>query len=292
VLILGESGTGKELFANAIHNDSARKYNPFIEINCAAIPSELLESELFGYEEGAFTGAKKGGKIGKFELADTGSIFLDEIGDMPLKMQAKLLRVLQEREFEKVGGNKVVKIDVRVISATNKNLEKMVKEGKFREDLYYRLNVMTIMIPSLRERKEDLNELTPILISKLSNQLGKYVTNISEDAQELLLNYNWQGNVRELENVLERAINLADSDTILPAHLPSYIRKKAFDSYASEDSQKSIISLKEAIEKAEKDSIIKCLEYTKGNKLKTAKLLDMSRSSLYEKMERYQIEGL
>ncbi|MBC7087542.1 MAG: sigma 54-interacting transcriptional regulator [Tissierellales bacterium] len=285
VLILGESGTGKELFAHAIHNDSTRNHMPFVKVNCAAIPSELLESELFGYEEGAFTGAKKGGKIGKFELANGGSIFLDEIGDMPLKMQAKLLRVLQEREFEKVGGNKTIKTDLRVIAATNKDLQKLISEGKFREDLYYRLNVMTIEIPPLRERVEDIEELTKKLMEKLSNQLGIYVPKISHKALELLKSYNWPGNVRELENVLERAINLTETDTILPIHLPLYItqNKRKID-------PNSIDSLQSLLEQTEREAIKSCLEYTDGNKLKTAKMLNISRTSLYTKIEKYGLE--
>ncbi|WIV12768.1 sigma 54-interacting transcriptional regulator [Proteiniborus sp. MB09-C3] len=284
VLILGESGTGKELFAHAIHNGSVRSFSPFVKINSAAIPSELLESELFGYEDGAFTGAKKGGKIGKFELANSGSIFLDEIGDMPLKMQAKLLRVLQEKEFERVGGNSIVKVDVRVIAATNKDLKKLIEEGKFREDLYYRLNVMTLEIPPLRERYGDIEELVTMLLKKLSNQLGRYVSNISDKAKEYLIGHNWPGNVRELENVLERAINLTDSDTILPIHLPVYLTQSA-----KRVSDGPIRPLKDVIEDTEKEAIVRCLEYTDGNKLKTAKLLNISRSSLYDKMERYGI---
>ncbi|NLV89739.1 MAG: sigma 54-interacting transcriptional regulator [Tissierellia bacterium] len=284
VLILGESGTGKELFAHAIHNDSVRSFSPFVKVNSAAIPSELLESELFGYEEGAFTGAKKGGKIGKFELANGGTIFLDEIGDMPLKMQAKLLRVLQEREFERVGGNKVIKVDVRVIAATNKDLKKLIQEGKFREDLYYRLNVMTIEIPPLRERLEDIEELARVLLKKLSNQLGKYVSKISDNALEYLLAHSWPGNVRELENVLERAINLTDSDTIMPVHLPVYITQRSTKAIDG-----PVRPLKDTIEDVEKEAILRCLEYTEGNKLKTAELLNISRSSLYNKMEKYGI---
>jgi len=284
VLILGESGTGKELFAHAIHNDSVRSFSPFVKVNSAAIPSELLESELFGYEEGAFTGAKKGGKIGKFELANGGTIFLDEIGDMPLKMQAKLLRVLQEREFERVGGNKVIKVDVRVIAATNKDLKKLIQEGKFREDLYYRLNVMTIEIPPLRERLEDIEELARVLLKKLSNQLGKYVFKISDNALEYLLAHSWPGNVRELENVLERAINLTDSDTIMPVHLPVYITQRSTKAIDG-----PVRPLKDTIEDVEKEAILRCLEYTEGNKLKTAELLNISRSSLYNKMEKYGI---
>lgn len=284
VLILGESGTGKELFAHAIHNDGARSFSPFVKVNSAAIPSELLESELFGYEEGAFTGAKRGGKVGKFELANGGSIFLDEIGDMPLKMQAKLLRVLQEKEFERVGGNKVIKVDVRVIAATNKDLNELIEERKFREDLYYRLNVMTIEIPPLRERHGDIEELVNMLLKKLSNQLGKYVPNISNNAMEALIRHGWPGNVRELENVLERAINLTDSDTIMPVHLPVYltqITRRTLDG--------PVRPLKDLIEDTEKEAILRCLEYTEGNKLRTAELLNISRSSLYNKMEKYGI---
>jgi transcriptional regulator with PAS, ATPase and Fis domain len=285
VLLLGESGTGKELFAHAIHNGSERGYFPFVKVNCAAIPSELLESELFGYEEGAFTGARKGGKIGKFELANRGSIFLDEVGDMPLKMQAKLLRILQEKEIERIGSNNPIKVDVRVIAATNKNLKKLVEEGKFREDLYYRLNVMTIDIPPLRERYDDIETLANMLIRKLSNQLGKYVCKIDKKTMEYFKSHNWPGNVRELENVLERAINLTDSDTILPLHLPVYLTQN----------NKCIMNepirpLKYIIEDTEKEAIVRCLEYTNGNKLKTAKLLGISRSSLYDKIEKYGIK--
>lgn len=285
VLLLGESGTGKELFAHAIHNGSSRNYDKFVKVNCAAIPAELLESELFGYEEGAFTGAKKGGKIGKFELANGGSIFLDEIGDLPLKMQAKLLRVLQEREVERIGSNKTLPIDVRIIVATNKDLKKLVEEGDFREDLYYRLNVMIIEIPPLRDRADDVEEITYILLNKLSNQLGKYISNISEQAMQYITNHNWPGNVRELENVLERAINLTDTDTILPIHLPSYITQKK-----SKIKSGPVRSLKGLVEETEKEAIINGLKYTDGNKLRTAKLLDISRSSLYDKIEKYNLE--
>lgn len=285
VLLLGESGTGKELFAHAIHNGSNRNFNRFVKINCAAIPNELLESELFGYEEGAFTGAKKGGKIGKFELANKGSIFLDEIGDLPMEMQAKLLRVLQEREIERIGSNKTIPIDARVIAATNKDLKKLVEEGKFREDLYYRLYVMTIEIPPLREREEDIEELTHLLIQKISTQLGKYVYSLSAEAMEQLKKHDWPGNVRELENVLERAINLTEGDSILPIHLPTYINQSKRKALLS-----PINSLKNIIEETEKEAIINCLKSTKGNKLKTAKQLNISRSNLYEKIEKYRID--
>lgn len=285
VLLIGDSGTGKELFAHSIHNGSKRSHNPFVKVNCAAIPNELLESELFGYEEGAFTGAKKGGKIGKFELANSGTIFLDEIGDMPMNMQVKLLRVLQEKEIERVGGNKTKKIDVRVISATNKNLKKLVQQGKFREDLYYRLNVMVIEIPSLKDRLYDIESLCTHLLEKITNRLGKYVTQISESAMSYLKSYQWPGNVRELENVLERAVNLVDGDIIMPMHLPLNIMKNK-----TVPSDGPIRELQYLIEDVEKEAILQCLEYTNWNKQMTAKLLNISRSSLYEKIERFGIE--
>lgn len=210
ILIRGESGTGKELFANAVHQAGPRSNQPFIRVNCAALPDHLLESELFGYEEGAFTGARKGGKPGKFELANQGTVFLDEIGDMPLAMQSKLLIVLQEREVERVGGTKPVHIDVQVIAATNRNLEGMMKKGKFREDLYYRLNVVTLNVPSLRQRPQDIPLLINDLLPKLNQRMHTQIEKVSADALELLTNYDWPGNVRELENLLERVINFAD----------------------------------------------------------------------------------
>lgn len=222
VLIRGESGTGKELVARAIHCASKRKDGPFIRVNCPAIPQTLLESELFGHEKGAFTGALYQ-KIGKFELADGGTIFLDEIGEMGKDMQTKLLRVLQEKEFERVGGNQTIKVDVRIIAATNRNLEEMIKKGEFREDLYYRLNVVPIFLPSLRERKEDIPLLAEHFREKLSKALGKNVTTITPRAMRCLMSYDWPGNVRELENIIERAINLTDDVEIDVDDLPSYI---------------------------------------------------------------------
>nr|WP_242945871.1 sigma-54-dependent Fis family transcriptional regulator [Anaerobranca californiensis] len=282
VLIIGESGTGKELFAHAIHNASSRSDFPFVKVNCAAIPNELLESELFGYEEGSFTGAKKGGKIGKFELADGGTIFLDEIGDMPLQMQAKLLRVLQEREVERIGAIGAKKIDTRIIAATNQNLELMVKEGKFRGDLYYRLNVLTLNIPPLRERPEDIEDLVVHMMDKLSNKLGKYVNKISHEAMEYLKKYHWPGNVRELENVLERAINLIERDTTIQViHLPEKI--------TGQTPLRKIKSLTEIIEEAERQGIIDALRICNNNRSEAARLLKISRSSLYEKMGKYNL---
>ncbi|NFQ35287.1 sigma-54 interaction domain-containing protein [Clostridium sporogenes] len=281
VLIVGESGTGKELYANSIHNASNRRLGPFIKINCGAIPAELLESELFGYEEGAFTGAKKGGKKGKFELANGGTIFLDEIGDMPMCMQVKLLRVIQEREVERVGGNILNKIDVRIIAATNKNLEQLVKKNKFRVDLYYRLNVIRINVPPLREIKEDILLISDFLIKKVSNKLGIYIKGVSKEAKEYLYNYNWPGNIRELENVIERSANLLDSDFIIkPQHLPKQILKShTIKIHVEKDKY-----LKDIISEIEKEVICNCLEENNGNKNKTSKILGISRASLYKKI--------
>lgn len=284
VLILGESGTGKEIFAHAIHSESNRHEGPFVKVNCAAIPSDLLESELFGYEAGAFTGARKEGKIGKFEIANEGTIFLDEIGDMPLHMQVKLLRVIQEREVEKVGGVASKKINIRIIAATNRNLEKLVSEGKFREDLYYRLNVVTIEIPPLRERGNDIILISNHLIKKLSVDLDKRVKGISKEAEQYLKAYEWKGNVRELENILERAINImGDSEIIDVDDLPKELTGK----------KSSIIPkrLQDILEESEKNAIILALRASGGNKTKAAKILDIGRTSLYEKIEKYKIHA-
>ena len=284
VLILGESGTGKELFAHSIHNSSARRNKPFVKVNCAAIPDDLLESELFGYEHGAFTGAKKGGKIGKFEVADQGTIFLDEIGDMPLRMQAKLLRVIQESEIEKIGSNTPMRIDVRIIAATNRNMVQMVEDKKFRLDLYYRLNVITLNIPSLNERKEDIFFLCKSFIEKMRRRYLKQVEGIDDNAVAKLKRYEWPGNIRELENVIERAINIMDNETIIkPKHLP-------VDSMVEFDVEE-MRPLKDAIYDYEKATIIKCLEAVNYNKSKASKILGISRPTLYEKLEKYQAEG-
>ena len=226
VLIRGESGTGKELVANAIHYASKRKDKPFIRVNCAAIPVTLLESELFGHERGAFTGAVTQ-KIGKFELADGGTIFLDEIGDIPPEIQVKLLRVIQEKEFERVGGIKTIKVDVRIIAATNKDLEKAIKEGTFREDLYYRLNVIPVILPPLRERRGDIPLLVEHFIEKLNKKLNKNVKKITKKAMQALIYYDWPGNIRELENIIERCITLSDNDYIDYKDLPHYIRNES-----------------------------------------------------------------
>lgn len=286
VLITGESGTGKELFAQAIHNGSNRRLGPFIKINCAAIPSELLESELFGYEEGAFTGAKKGGKAGKFLLADKGTIFLDEIGDMPLKMQAKLLRVIQEKEMESVGGNKVMALDVRIIAATNRDIEEMVAQEKFREDLYYRLNVVRLNLPPIRERREDIEILAKHLMHKVEDRLGVHAEGISSEALRHMVAYDWPGNGRELENIIERALNMMESDLLIrPEHLPKKVIARSVNNHYYENGH-----LKDILSDVEKEIIKKTLIEHDGNKNKVARILGISRTCLYSKIERYRLE--
>ncbi|MDP4170693.1 MAG: sigma 54-interacting transcriptional regulator [Bacillota bacterium] len=281
VLIRGESGTGKELFAHAIHNSSARSDGKFVIVNCAAIPEDLLESEFFGYEEGAFTGARKNGKIGKFDLANGGTLFLDEIGDMSVTLQAKLLRVLQEREFYRVGGNTKIHVDVRIITATNRNLEEMVKEGHFREDLYYRLNVISLNVPPLRERPGDISHLISIITAELNSILGTSITGMEDAARKALLHYGWPGNVRELKNVLERAMTFAEHGKIQLEDLPDYMIKNI--PMAEDSMQVSVV------EHAELEAIKKALLQMKGNKVKAARLLGISRSGLYEKIKKYQL---
>ncbi len=283
VLIQGESGTGKELFAHSIHLASKRHDMPFVSVNCAAIPEQLLESELFGYEKGAFTGADKNGRIGKFELADLGTIFLDEIGDMPLQMQAKILRVLQEGEVERVGSNRPKQIDVRVIAATNKDLKEMVELKTFREDLYYRLNVINLKIPPLRERREDVMLLSKHFIDQLNQQDHGKVRGVSEKAQLLLSNYQWQGNIRELRNIIERAYNIMEGDDyIQPYHLPAFLK--------STEAGNSGDPLKMMMENYEKKLLLERLIYFKGNKTKTAENLGISRMALHTKLEKYDLK--
>ncbi|KRF65687.1 hypothetical protein ASG99_18190 [Bacillus sp. Soil768D1] len=280
VLILGESGTGKELFAHSIHNESRRAMGVFVKVNCAAIPAELLESELFGYEEGSFTGAKKGGKAGKFEAANGGTIFLDEIGELPLHMQVKLLRVLQEKEIERVGSTGSVQIDVRVIAATNRNLEEMVSKGEFRLDLYYRLKVMQIHVPSLRKRLEDVEILVNYFVEKYQNLMKKRVQGMSDQALRQLRLYKWPGNIRELENIIERALNIVEEEEMIDSkHLPEEI--------TGHKELVPIRTLAEVMEETERATIFSCLEMTSGNKSETAKRLGVSRTTLYEKMNKY-----
>ncbi|PLR91081.1 sigma-54 interaction domain-containing protein [Bacillus halotolerans] len=290
VLLLGESGTGKELFAHAIHQNSRRRYAPFLRVNCASIPEQLFESEMFGYEDGAFTGAKKGGKKGKFELAHQGTIFLDEVGDMPLHMQSKILRVLQEKEIERIGARSPVPIDVRVIAATHRNLEEMVREGDFRQDLYYRLNVIKIQIPSLRERIEDVVPIAGLLLKKLERKFGFDGLELSKEAIAVLQSYSWPGNIRELENVLERAVNVLDGKRIEPKHLNLTPEDQPIQRTIKIREYQSIQPLKETIAEAEKNAIIEALAAADGNKIKAAKLLGIGKTSLYEKCKAYQIE--
>ncbi|PHB17387.1 sigma-54-dependent Fis family transcriptional regulator [Bacillus pseudomycoides] len=294
VLIRGESGTGKELFANAVHHASPRADGAFIRLNCAAIPRDLLEAELFGYEEGAFTGAKKGGKPGKIELAHKGTFFLDEIGDMSLDMQVKLLRVLQEKEIERIGGTKTHKIDVRFIAATHRNLREMVQSGEFREDLYYRLNVFAIDIPPLRERKGDMVHLTEFLIRKLNEEFGSSVLSLDDRVRDIFMEHDWPGNIRELENVLERALNVVEGTIIQVHHLPVYLRKKDLEEelyhetfMVDQEKNEMSYSLQTEVESAEKRVIARALKKTAGNIKEAAGLLGIHRASLYRKIERY-----
>ena len=285
VLITGESGTGKELFARAIHNHSDRSDYPFVAVNCAAIPDNLLESELFGYEEGAFTGAKKGGKLGKFEIAQKGTIFLDEIGDMSLHLQGKLLRVLQERELDKIGSGSNILIDVRVIAATNKNLEELVKNGQFREDLYYRLKVIPLMLPPLRNRKDDIPLLIDYMIKEYSQKLNKDVIGMEDDVRTALVDYSWPGNVRELQNIIEYSINMSISNLLTLDIIPNNIKYKYYDDKSHEEEISTLADL-------EKEEIIKALNkfknYKKDKDL-VAKALGISRATLYRKLEKYNL---
>lgn len=282
VLIMGESGTGKELFAHSIHAGSMRRKAPFVCVNCGSIPEQLIESELFGYEEGAFTGARKGGKIGLFPAAHGGTIFLDEIGELPLPMQVRLLRVLQDREIQRVGSNVREKVNVRVVAATNRNLYQMVKKGEFRSDLYYRLNVVTLHLPLLRERKEDLPLLIRMILSKISKKENLGAIEISREAMDHLLRYDWPGNVRELENVLERAINFTDAgEKIKAKNLPERITGSMVS--------QTVMPLKELMENTEKDAIKDALLRCRNCKAKTANELGISRTTLYEKMMKYEI---
>ncbi|HNV65468.1 MAG TPA: sigma-54 dependent transcriptional regulator [Smithellaceae bacterium] len=282
VLIYGESGTGKELIAQSIYEQSARVGKPFIKINCVAIPEGLLESELFGHEKGSFTGAVAQ-KKGKFELADGGTIFLDEIGDMPMATQAKLLRVLQEKEFERVGGNVSIRVDVRFIAATNKDLPKLIKKGKFREDLYFRINVFSIVLPPLRDRREDI----PLLASFFLSKQEKNVT-LSSEALQLLIGYAWPGNIRELKNVIEQASVLAEKDIIEPNHLPGALTGQTpkIDIFSNGND----INLDEKLAIMEKEMIIHALKKSGGIQVKAAEILKINQRSLWHRIKKYHID--
>lgn len=289
VLITGESGTGKEIFAHAIHNMSPRRKGPFIKVNCAAVPETLLESELFGYAEGAFTGARKEGKPGKFELANHGTIFLDEIGDMSLSMQAKLLRVLQEKEVERVGSIHTTKVNVRVIAATNQDLLKLVAENKFREDLFYRLNVIILNLPPLRARTDDINLVSTALLQRLNQELGTGVSKISSEVIECFCRYNWPGNIRELENTLERAINFCEGNSVNLEHIPQHIKSCKNSELQPVNATGSLETL---LEEHEREVIVSTLKNFGGNKTKTAQALNIHRSVLYRKINKYKIRSL
>ncbi len=284
VLIRGESGTGKELVAHAVHFNSRRKDKPFIKVNCAVLAEGVLESELFGHEKGSFTGAA-GKRIGRFELANGGSIFLDEIGDIGLSTQVKLLRVLQEKEFERVGGAESIKADVRVIAATNKNLEEAIKKGQFREDLFFRLNVIPIQVPPLRERREDIERLAVHFLGRYSQEANKRILKVDKKALELLSRYNWPGNVRELENAIQRAVVLADSDTIFPSNLPLDIQTFQKDDILHQ--LRDDASLTEKVENYEKELILKAMEKAGHVQTKAAKLLEINRTALIYKLKKY-----
>ena len=293
VLLRGESGTGKELFAHAIHNESERRHNKFIRVNCASIAESLLESELFGYEDGAFSGAKRGGKKGLFEEANSGSIFLDEIGELTLPMQAKLLRVLQEKEILRVGGTKPVHIDVRVIAATNMNLEKAIMNKSFREDLYYRLNRLPIYIPPLRERIEDLKLLAEHLIQKLNEDYGRHVTSIDKQAFQQLTAYHWPGNVRELENIIGRAMIYMDhlEDVILPKHIPNLTKETSTASGSNTSGNQWLgETLQQAVDEYEKRLLADAFRAHDFNKTQTAKALGISIRNFYYKLDKYNLD--
>jgi len=282
VLLLGESGVGKEMFAQSIHNASSRSKGPFFAINCAALPRELISSELFGYEEGAFTGARKGGNPGKFEMADQGTMFLDEIGEMPLDMQGSLLRVLENGTIVRLGGREVIPVNVRIIAATNKNLTEEVKKGSFRLDLYYRLGVMIINIPPLRERISDIPEMVEHFVKNIGPKLGKRITSIDNRAMDILMNYDWPGNARELNNVIERAINICTGNVLSEDLLPPEIRKSGEECLRIWEENPS----KDAMEEQLIRSYLKKFNF---NRSRVAKELGISRSSLYRKIEKYSI---
>ncbi len=285
VLITGESGTGKELAANEIYEKSPRAGKPFIKVNCAAIPAELLESELFGYEEGAFTGARKAGKAGLFELANTGVILLDEVGDMPMALQTKLLRVIQNRELMRIGGSKAIKLDIRILASTNKDLRQAVRRGDFREDLYYRLNVVPLELKPLRERREDIPRLTEIFCDEFCRRYGKHAT-VSPDGMEMLLGYNWPGNIRELENLVERLVVTCRGDTITRGQIYQALTPAAF-SWQDEDTPTA--SLREQVAAFEQEVIRSAIE-REGSVRRAAAALGVDHSTLVKKCKRLGLE--
>jgi Nif-specific regulatory protein len=283
VLLRGESGTGKELIAHAIHYNSARAKKPFIKVSCAALPQDLIESELFGYEKGAFTGAHAT-KKGRFEVAEGGTLFLDEIGELNLATQVKLLRVLQEREFERLGGTETIRANIRLIAATNKDLEKAIAAGEFREDLYYRLNVFSIFVPALRERKPDVLLLADYFLEKLSREHGKSVKRISTPAIDMLSSYHWPGNVRELANVIERAVVVCDVQVVHAHHLPPTLQT------AEASGTVQTATLRDSMEAFEKDALLDALKSARGNRAKAARLLGTTERIFNYRVRKYGID--
>lgn len=287
ILLISESGTGKEMFAQAIHQESGRRNEMFVTVNCASIPRDLLELELFGYEEGAFTGARKKGKIGKFELADKGTIFLDEIGDLPVEMQAKLLRVIEYNEIEKIGGLMPISCDFRLIAATNKNLEELIRHNRFREDLYYRLNVLTLTIPTLKERTDDIPQIARHLLNTCLDSSTSSTICFGEDVLQFFKLYAWPGNVRELKNIIKFALFALEEgqQTISLQHLPPYLL--AHQSPQSKVNKHSSVSLRKIRETAEREAISECLHLTKNNITQAASLLGITRPAIYKKIKKY-----
>ncbi len=288
VLITGETGTGKELFAHAIHQASTRRHQSFIALNCAAIPKDLIESELFGYEEGAFSGARKGGKPGKFEMAHQGTLYLDEIDQLPLLVQSKILRAIQEKEVERIGGTKTTHTDIRLICTSNRNLRELVDKGEFREDLYYRIHVVSLHVPPLRERLDDIPELVNHFIGKINRELGLNIRGIEKDVLKSFKRYYWPGNVRELEHVLERAANIALSGYLNVYHFENFM-PRFFDRKKQKPTEKTM-NLNDLKVRMERDAIISVLQTTKGNKKRAAEILQIDRSVFYKKMSRYKID--
>jgi len=284
VLILGETGTGKELVASALHKNGHQAKKPFEVVQCGAIPKDLLESELFGHEKGAFTGATTLRK-GKFERADGGTLFLDEIGDMPLELQVKILRAIEQKEFERVGGSRIIKVDVRIVAATNRDLVDAIEKGEFRSDLYYRLNMITIHVPPLRDRRSDIPKLAEHFLEKYSAAHKLRVRTISKNAMELLMQYDWPGNVRELNNYIGRAVFLAESDVILPKHLPQELREK-------KQKRSTEIAVGMTLKEIEKELILETLEAFEGNRTKTAETVGISLRSLHYKLKEWEEEDL
>ncbi len=292
VLVTGESGTGKELISKTIHYNSSRSKKPFVPLNCAAIPRDILESELFGHEKGAFTGAIST-RLGRFELAHNGTLFLDEIGELAPSLQVKLLRVLQEKEFERVGGIKTIKVDVRIVTATNRDLEKAVKEGMFREDLYYRLNVIPLHLPPLRKMKDDIPLLIEHFVNDIAKRKKRDAPRLSAETLDCLGKYRWPGNVRELENLMERLVILKEGDDVLPEDLPERLREKRYDHDISTKSQRLSsdgVDLNSMLDDFENNMIVQALEISKGVKSKAANLLGLNRTTLIEKMKKKAIE--